>query len=90
MSKRRQSIKSGKTNFNDPFSKSESSSSFIFHSAATKEADNDNGLNSTARNSAWFIGYHGSDDEGGWEFLDAYSESKLAQNGKDNKERSAP
>lgn len=31
---------------------------------------------------------HGSDDEGGWEFMDAYSESKSVQNGNDNKERS--
>ncbi|KAL4578085.1 hypothetical protein LXL04_014201 [Taraxacum kok-saghyz] len=33
-------------------------------------------------------GHHGSDDESGWEFMDANSESKLPQNGKDNKERS--
>ncbi|XP_023761227.1 uncharacterized protein LOC111909682 [Lactuca sativa] len=94
--------------YKDPLSKSESLSSFSFHSVATKAADNGNGLNYTARNSAaskdpfskseslssfsfhsvGASGYHGSDDEGGWEFMDAYSESKLAQNGKDNKERS--
>lgn len=32
-------------------------------------------------------GNHGSDDEGGWEFIDAFSDSKLTQIGKDNKER---
>ncbi|XP_024977172.1 uncharacterized protein LOC112514790 isoform X2 [Cynara cardunculus var. scolymus] len=41
-------------------------------------------MSSFSSNTVAASGNHGSDDEGGWEFIDAFSDSKLAQNGKDN------
>ncbi|KAI3747387.1 hypothetical protein L6452_09842 [Arctium lappa] len=55
-------------------------------------ADNGNGLDSMSSFSSNTVAAasanHGSDDEGGWEFIDAFSDSKLAQHEKDNKELS--